>query len=133
MQDCLSCRKPIDAERYIFVGNDKTVKVEVIGKFILLLKTSFYLDLDETFIVTFFRQNLFSFSTLDKLGYSCSFGNNKFSLFHDSKRVDTGSLSEYDNLYLLDTIASFNEPLQLSTRGIKQKLTNENSASLWHK
>ena len=47
--------------------------------------------------------------------------------------VGTGSLSGYDNLYLLDTIASFNESLHLSTRGIKRKLTNDNSATLWHK
>ena len=50
IQGCLSCRKPIDGERYIFVGNGKSVKVEVIGKFRLLLKTDFYLDLNETFI-----------------------------------------------------------------------------------
>ena len=36
-------------------------------------------------------------------------------------------------LYFLDTIASFNESLHVSTVGIKHKLTNENSASLWHK
>ena len=76
---------------------------------------------------------MISISALDKSGYSCSFGNEKFSLFHDSKLVSSGSLSGYDNLYLLDTIASFNESLQLSTRGIKRKFTNRNSAALWHK
>ena len=70
---------------------------------------------------------------MNKFSYSYSFGNNKFSLFHNSKKVGTGSLLGYDNLYLLDTIASFNESLHLSTRGIKQKLTNENSATLWNK
>ena len=34
---------------------------------------------------------------------------------------------------MLYTIDSFNETLQLSTRGLKKKLTNENSAALWHK
>ena len=53
-------------------------------------------------------------------------------MFHDSKLADSSSLSVYDNLYLTDTIASFNESLQISTRGIKGKLTNEISASLWH-
>ena len=91
------------------------------------------MDLNETFIVLAFRQNLVSISALDKFGFSYSFRNNKFSLFQDSKLVGTGSLSVYDNLYLLDTIASFNESLHLSTRGIKHKLTNENSALLWHK
>ena len=47
--------------------------------------------------------------------------------------VGTGSLSVYGNLYLLDTIVSFNESLHISIRGVKHKLTNENSASLWHK
>jgi transposase InsO family protein len=133
MQGCLSCRKPSDGERYIYVGDGKTVEVEAIGKFRLLLKTGFYLDLDETFIVPSFRRNLISISALDKSGYSCSFGNGIFSLFHDSKLVGSGSLSGYDNLYLIDTIASFNESLHVSTRGVKRKLTCENSASLWHK
>ena len=62
-----------------------------------------------------FRWNLISISALDKSGYSCSFGNGKFSLFHDLKLVGFGSLSGYDNLYLIDTIASFNESLQSST------------------
>ena len=77
--------------------------------------------------------NLISISTLDKLRFSWLFGNSKFSLFQDSKLIGTSYLSCYDNLYLLDTIASFKESLHLSTRGIKQKLTNEHSATLWHK
>ena len=32
---------------------------------------------------------------------------------------------------MLDTVASYHETLQLSTRGVKRKLTNENSSSLW--
>ena len=47
--------------------------------------------------------------------------------------VGTGSLSYVDNLYMLDIVASYHETLQLSTRGVKRKLTNENSSSLWHK
>ena len=34
---------------------------------------------------------------------------------------------------MFDTIALYHETLQLSTRGVKIKLTNENSSSLWHK
>ena len=37
------------------MGNGKKVEVEVIKKFRLLLKTKFYLDLDETFIVLSLR------------------------------------------------------------------------------
>ena len=91
------------------------------------------MDLNETFFVPSFRRNLVSISVLDKFGYSCYFENNKFSLFQNSNLVGTGSLSYVDNLYMLDTIASYHETLQLSTRGVKRKLTNENSSSLWHK
>ena len=82
-----------------------------------------------TFIVPSFRRNLVSIFTLDKNGYSYSFGNNKFSLFHNSKLVGTSSLSGYDNLCSLDNIASYNETLHVNTRNLKRKLTNENSAS----
>ena len=133
MQGCLSCRKPNDGERYIFVGDGKKVKVEVIGTFRLLLKSGTYLDLNETYVVPSFRRNLVSISILDKFGYTCSFGNNKFSLFQNSNLVGTGSLSYVDNLYMLDTVASYHETLQLSTQGLKRKLTDENSSSLWHK
>ena len=127
------CRKSTDGERYIYVGNDKTVKVQASGKFRLLLKTGFYLDLNETFVVSSFRRNLISVSSLDKFGFSCSFRNRIFSLFHDSKLVGSGSLLLNDNLCTIDSITSYNESLQLSSRGIKRKATNENSASLWHK
>ena len=133
MQGCLSCRKPNDGERYIFEGDVKKVEVEAVGIFRLLLNYGTYLDLNQTFFVLSFRRNLVSISVLDKFGYSCSFGNNKFSLFQNSNLVGTGSLSYVDNLYMLDTVASYHETLQLSTRGVKRKLTNENSSSLWHK
>ena len=34
---------------------------------------------------------------------------------------------------MLDKVASYHETLQLSTQGVKRKLTDENSSSLWHK
>ena len=61
------------------------------------------------------RHNLISISLLDKSGFTFSFGNEKFSLFRDSKLVGFGFLSGNDNLYMLDTIASFNESMQFST------------------
>ena len=124
MQGCLSCRKPNDGERYIFVGDGKKVVVEPIGIFRLLLKSGTYLDLNETFVVPSFRRNLVSISVLDNFDYSCSFGNNKFSLFQNSNLVGTSSLSYVDNLYMIDTIASYHETLKLCTRGVKRKLTN---------
>ena len=91
------------------------------------------MDLNETFVVPSFRRNLVSISVLDKFGYFCSFENNNFSLFQNSNLIGIGSLFYVDNLYMLHTIVSYHETLQLSTRGVKRKLTNENSSSLWHK
>jgi len=42
-------------------------------------------------------------------------------------------LSIYDNLYLLDTIASYNKILHVDSRGAKRKLNKQNSVRLWHK
>ena len=55
MQGCLSYRKPIDGERYIYVSDGKSIEVEAIGTFRLLLNTGFYLDFNETFVVLSFR------------------------------------------------------------------------------
>ena len=105
------------------------MKVEVIGTFRLLLRTRFYLDLIETHIVPSLRRNLVFVPVLNTSSYYCSFENGKVILYQNSNLVGSGSLLRYYNLYLLDTIASFNESLYVSTVGIKRKLTNENSAS----
>ena len=91
--------------------------MEAIGTFRLQLKTGFYLDLYETFVVPSFRRNLISISSLDKFGFSCSFGNNKVSLYQNSNMVSSGSL--IDNLYMLDVVSSYNEMLQISSHGTK--------------
>ena len=133
VQGCLSCRKPSDDERYIYVGDGNPMEVEAIATFRLLLRTGFYLDLIETHVVPSLRWNLVSVPILDTYGYCYSFGNGKVILYQNSNLVGSGSLLCYDNLYLLDNIASFNESLHVSTVDIKHKLTSENSASLWHK
>ena len=101
------------------MGDGKTAKVEAIGTFRLLLKIGIYLDLKDTYDVPSFRKNLISISVLDKSGYYCSFGNSKFNLSLNSNVIGTGFLSMHDNLYLLDTVASFNETLYTSIRGTK--------------
>lgn len=53
------------------MGDGNAVEVEGIENFILLLKTEFYLNLDKTFIVPSFRENLISIVTSNKSGYSC--------------------------------------------------------------
>ena len=115
------------------MGEGKTVTVKAIGTFRLLLKTGHFLSSEETYIVPSFRRNLVSVLVLDKFGYFCSFRNNKFNLFQDSNLIVTSSLSLHDNLYLLNTIASFNETLHTSSRGTKRKLTDRDSATLWYK
>lgn len=58
MQGCKNYQKPNDAKRYIYVGYDKSMEVEVIVKFRLLLCIVFYLDLKDTFVIPSFRLNL---------------------------------------------------------------------------
>jgi len=41
MKGCLNYRKPTDSERWIYVGDGKSVEVEAIGHFRLLLCTAF--------------------------------------------------------------------------------------------
>ncbi|RDX74296.1 hypothetical protein CR513_45977, partial [Mucuna pruriens] len=54
----------------------------------------------------------------------------KESLYQNSNVVGSDSL--IDNLYMLDVVSSYNEILQIGSRGTKRKLI-ENSAILWHK
>ena len=129
MQGCLRYRAPNDVERFIYVGNGKLVEVEPFGHFSLILKTVIYLDLKDTFIVPSIRQNLVSIYVLNKSGYTCSFENSRFSLYLNSNIVGTSSLSRFDNLYLLDIIASYYKTLHVSSCGTKRKLTSENFAT----
>ena len=109
------------------------MEVEVIGNFRLLLSTSFYLVFKNTFVVPSFRQNLILVSYLDKFGYSCSFGNNQVNLSLNLKVIGTGSFVVYDNLYMLDIVASYHESLNIESCGTKPKLDNAHSRELWHK
>ena len=51
----------------------------------------------------------------------------------NSKVIGTGSLMVYDNLYMLDFVASYYENLNVECRGTKHKLDNGHSGALWHK
>ena len=130
MHGCLWSQQPCDVERFIYVGDGKIVAVEAIGTFKLLWKTDHFLNLEETYVVPSFWWNLVLISIFDKFGYSCSFGSNKISFFQYSNLIGTCSLSLHDNLYLLDTIALFNESLHTSSCGTKRKLRDRNSATL---
>jgi hypothetical protein len=130
IQGCRNYRKPRNGERYIYVGDNNKAEVETIGHFSLLLKTSSYLVLFDTFVMSSFRRNLISISALDKLDFSCSFGDEKFDLYRHSNMVTSGFLSVMDNLYALDTIAFYNETLNNETPNVIQKLTHQDSAAL---
>jgi len=54
-------------------------------------------------------------------------------LSFNSYIVGTGSLLTYDNLYLLDTVASYGESFNAELRGTKHRIDNTNSGALWHK
>jgi hypothetical protein len=111
-------------------SDDNKVEVKVIGHFRLLLKISLYLNLFDTFVVLFFRRNLISISTFDKLGFSYSFTDENFSLYRHINMVASGFLSIIDNLYVLDTIIFYNETLNNETRNVRQKLIYQDSAAL---
>jgi len=128
MQGFLSYRKSIVTETWIYVGDTKSVEVETIMHFrlllllLLLLSTGFYLDLKDTFVVSSFRRNLISISYLDKFNYLCSFGNNVFNLSLNSYIVGTSSLLTYDNLYLFDTIVAYRKSFNMEPCGTKHKI-----------
>ena len=132
MQACHSSRLPIDGERYIYTRNGKKAQVQAIGTFQLMLDSGFILILENTFIVPSFRRNLISVSCLDKSGYLCSFGNETFSLFQNSKVIGTGSL--IDKLYKLNMQSpNTNLIMNATIIGSKRKLNNKKSSMLWHK
>ena len=115
MQGCLWIRLPSDDERFIFVGDDKKVAVEAIGTFRLQLKTEFYLDLFETFVVPSFRRDLISIFSLDKFGFSCSFGNNKVSLYQNSKELKTS-----ENWYIRTFVVLFQHLLGIGNNTLSR-------------
>jgi len=63
----------------------------------------------------------------------CSLGNNVFRLSFNLDIVRTGSLLVNDNLYLLDTVASYGESFNTELCGTKHRIDNTNSGALWHK
>ena len=53
-----------------------------------------------------------------------------FRLSFNSDIVGTGSLLVNDNLYLLDTVASYGESFNTELRGTKRRIDNTNSGAL---
>ena len=68
--------------------------MEAIGVFMLYLGTNVFLDLENTYVVSYFQRNMVFISCLEKSGYNCSFGNGMFSIFQNSCLIGTGSLND---------------------------------------
>ena len=94
--------------------------------FLLLLNTSHYVNLIDTFVLPSFRSNLVDVSTLDKFGYTCTFENRKVNIGYEDNVIGTGSLLHDSNLYLLNVITPSNLILRTSMRGSKLKSPSTN-------
>ena len=131
--DCLHCHKPISEEKYVFPDIDTLVRVERYEIFRLLLDIGHFIYLIDTFVVPTFKRNLVFVSTLDKFGYTCTFGKRKVSIKYEDNIIGTGSLSHNNNLYLLNIVASSNLVLHTTMKGSKLYSLSSNSYSLWHR
>ena len=92
MQGCLHCRKPISEDKYVYTCNETSGRVEGIRTFKLLLNTAHFVDLIDSFVVPSFRHNLVYVSTLDKFGYTCTFGNRKVNIDYEDNVIGTWPL-----------------------------------------
>ena len=88
MQGCLHCQKPRSEEKYVFTADDTSARVEGIRTLTLLLNTHHFVDVVDTFGVPNFRRNLVFVSTLDRFGYTCTFGNRKVNIRDIKKCVN---------------------------------------------
>ena len=123
-------RKPVRSEQFILSGNKMGSHVEAIGTCYLTLNGGFVLELQKTFYVPSFSQNLISVSRLVPFGYSFHFSETYFSLIYKSDCVGNGILS--DRLYrlFLQNDTTYNS-LHVQT-SIKRCVINEDSFTLWH-
>ena len=92
MQDCLHFQKPRSEEKYVFTSNDTSARIEGIRTSRLLLNTSHFINLIDYFVVPTFRHNLVYVSTLEKFGYTCTFGNRKVNISYEDNVIGTRSL-----------------------------------------
>ena len=89
MQGCLHFWKPRSEEKYEYSGNNTSARVEGIGTFRLLLNTSHFVNLVDTYFVPTFIHNLVCVSTLEKFGYTCTFRNRKVNIGYEDNVIDT--------------------------------------------
>ena len=86
------------------MGNRNKVPVKGIGTYRLVLDTGHYLDLFQTLYVPTFSRNLVSLPKLDVAGFVFKFGSGSFSLFKNSKLIDSGILCDGLYKFKLDNV-----------------------------
>ena len=87
------------SEQFILSENKMGSHVETIGTCYLTLNGSFVLELQKTFYVPSFSQNLISVSRLVPFGYSFHFSETSFSLIYKSDCVGNDIL--FDSFYCI--------------------------------
>lgn len=109
------------------------LEVQAMRTLKLVLKTSYALDLKETFYVSSFCRNLVSIARLVFNNYGVLFENDTFSIFNNKSFVSGGAL--INGLYKIDLDPTF-EYNYLAKRGnydIKRSIINDNSSLLLRK
>ena len=123
-------RKPMGSELSILSGNKMSSHIEAIGTCSLTLSSGFVLVLERTFYVPSFSQNLIYVSRFVLLGFSFTFQDNVFNLFHKSNHIGIESL--VDGLYrtsLQNKATNNSLHVHIVT---KRSNINEDSSMLWH-
>jgi hypothetical protein len=111
--------------------------VEVVGDVSLELVDGFILSLRDVLFVPSLQRNLISVSCLDNDGFDCHFGDDKYEILCNNKRV--GLAFQKEDLYLLSLrenmnfICDVNENISSSVNANrKRKRTQDASSKLWH-
>ena len=89
LQGMENFRKPMGSELSILSNNKMSSHVEAIRTCTLTLSCGFVLVLERTFYVPSFSRNLIYVSRIIPLGFSFTFQDNVFNLFHKSNHIGT--------------------------------------------
>ena len=86
----------------------------------LHLSSRHVLELKKIVYVPSIKRNLILVITLDLVGYSCHFGNNKFDLLSNSQEVGFGTLS--NGLYQISLDPDFANSIKIVIRKKRRKV-----------
>ena len=119
------------SELYIYLGSKMSSHVEAIGTCSLVLSNGFILELEKTFNVPRFSNNLISISRLVPLGFSFNFLDYGFRLSNKSKVNGYGTL--FDGLFHIQLQNDLTYNSMHVTAVPKRCGVNEESSMLWHR